>query len=49
MDPVQVGLSRRKKTMGKLDKEQEARMAGMRYALGIAEKKVLMDCEKNCR
>lgn len=25
--------------MGKLDKEQEARMAGMAYALGIAEKK----------
>lgn len=25
--------------MGKLDKEQEARMAGMSYALGIAEKK----------
>jgi hypothetical protein len=25
--------------MGKLNKEQEARMAGMRYALGIAEKK----------
>ena len=30
--------------MGKLDKEQEARMAGMAYALGIAEKKrELMD------
>lgn len=29
--------------MGKLDKEQEARMAGMRYALGIAEKRELMD------
>ena len=25
--------------MGKLDKEQEARMAGMRYALGIAKEK----------
>lgn len=25
--------------MGKLDKEQEARMAGMSYALGIAEQK----------
>ena len=25
--------------MGKLDKEQEARMAGMRYALGIAQEK----------
>lgn len=35
--------------MGKLDKEQEARMAGMRYALGIAKEKVLMDCKKNCR
>jgi hypothetical protein len=29
--------------MGKLDKEQEARMAGMAYALGIAEKRELMD------
>ena len=28
--------------MGKLDKEQEARMAGMRYALGIAKEKLQM-------
>lgn len=35
--------------MGKLDKEQEARMAGMRYALGIAKEKGVDGCKKNCR
>lgn len=35
--------------MGKLDKEQEARMAGMRYALGIAKEKGVDGLQKNCR
>lgn len=29
--------------MGKLDKEQEARMAGMAYALALQKKRELMD------
>lgn len=35
--------------MGKLDKEQEARMAGMRYGVRIAREKGIDEAEKELK